>query len=284
MTVQQSLNLVGNDSNPSFKRYLQQVSGAVGTGQDLASAIAVDSRYFDGWTLSLIRLAEYSGALAEVFQRLAKSASQQQRQQRLYRSVTIAALVTIWSLLVMIAVIFNPNPYGPVRLRFWLHGLGLGLLLVGVSILVSRYPGRSLPRLAAQLPGLGKVVQARSLLYFSELALPLSCGVPILTALDLVRQRLPDPVMAANLASAIKAIRTGETLSRSLQGKLPPLALQMIRTGEETGNLDAALQRLAEYYDGELERSLRQLQGILRPLSILAMGGLVAALGVRAIP
>jgi type IV pilus assembly protein PilC len=59
--------------------------------------------------------------------------------------------------------------------------------------------------------------------------------------------------------------------------------MQMIRTGEETGNLDAAFHNLAEYYEGELERAIRQLEGVMRPLSILAMGGLVALLCIRAI-
>lgn len=283
MTVQHSLNLAANHGSPSFRRYLQQVSASVAAGQELAAALALDKRYFGGWTLSLIRLAEYSGALPEVFERLAKLAEQEQRRERLYRSLRISVWLAIWSLLVLGAVLFNPNPYGPLRLRFWLHGLGLGLLLFAVSILVSRYPGRSLQRIAAVIPGLDKVVQARSLLRFAELSLPLSCGVPFLTALDLVRDRVPDPVMVANLASAVRTIRTGQTLSSSLQGKFPPLALQMIRTGEETGNLDAAFQRLSEYYEGELERSLHQLQGIMRPLSILAIAGLVAVLAVRAI-
>jgi type II secretory pathway component PulF len=63
ITVQQSLTLAGKDGNPSFQRYLQQVSAAVGSSQDLASALALDRRYFDSWTISLIRLAEYSGSL-----------------------------------------------------------------------------------------------------------------------------------------------------------------------------------------------------------------------------
>lgn len=283
MSVQQSLNLLGNTGNPSFRRYLQKVKAAVGSGENLAAAIALDSRYFDGWTRSLIRLAEYSGALPKVFQRLAESALTQQRRARIYRSVWMSAIATVWSLLVVVAVIFNPNPYGLIRLRFWLHAFGLGLLLVGVSIVISRYPSRSLYKLAASFPILNKVVQAQSLLDFSELALPLSCGVPMLTAVDLVRDRILNPTMAANLGSAIKGLRTGGTLSRSLQGKIPPQALQMIHTGEETGHLDAALQRVSEYYDNELERALCKLQGIFRPLSILAVGGLVVALGIRAI-
>jgi type II secretory pathway component PulF len=133
------------------------------------------------------------------------------------------------------------------------------------------------------LPILGRLIQARSLLYLTQLQLPLSCGVSLLTALELVREHIPDFVMRANLSRAARKIRAGQTLSRSLQGKLPPIAMQMIITGEETGNLDTALQNIAQYYEGELERRLSVLQSRLRPLSLLAIASLVAVVGIRGI-
>jgi type II secretory pathway component PulF len=133
------------------------------------------------------------------------------------------------------------------------------------------------------LPILGKLIQARSLLDLAQLRLPLSCGVSILSAVELVREHIPDAVMKANLASSARQIRAGQTLSYSLEGKLPPIAMQMIRTGEETGNLDTALQNLAQYYEGELERGLRMLKSSLRTLSLLAIASLVAVVGIRGI-
>ncbi|MBD1838087.1 type II secretion system F family protein [Coleofasciculus sp. FACHB-64] len=283
ISVQQSLNLVERDRNSPFGRYLQTVSVAVDSGQDLASALTLDARYFDGWTISLIRLAEYSGSLAETFERLATAAEAKAKRQRLYRSVGIAAISLIWSLLVLAAALFKRNPQKLTHPGFWLCSFGLALLLVGVAVLNSRFPGRGLQRLAAQLPGLDKVMQARSLLYFTELSLPLSCGVTILAALELLRDRIPDPQMATHVAKAARQIRLGRSLTESLQTKLPPLAIQYIRTGEETGNLDAALRKLEQYYQSDLEKRLRQLEGILRPLSLLAIGGLVLLVAIRAI-
>lgn len=292
ISVQQSLNLVNQDRNSPFGRYLQTVSAAVDSGQDLASALALDARYFDGWTISLIRLAEYSGSLAEIFGRLATAAEAKAKRERLYRSVGISAIALIWSLLVLAAALFKRNPQKLTHPGFWLCSFGLAVLLVGITLLNSRFPGRGLQRLAAQLPGLDKVMQARSLLYFTELSLPLSCGVPILAALELLRgseavtllaHRIPDPQMATHLAKASRQIRLGRSLSESLQSKLPPLAIQYICTGEETGNLDAALRKLEQYYQSDLEKRLRQLEGILRPLSLLAIGGLVLLVAIRAI-
>ena len=89
--------------------------------------------------------------------------------------------------------------------------------------------------------------------------------------------------MAANLAYARNRVKKGATLRESLQGKLPAVAMGAIATGEETGRLDEALEKLAEYYQRELVESIGQLKGILVPVSIVAMGGVVGLLGYGAI-
>ncbi len=283
MTVQQSLNLVARDCAPSFQRYLHHISAAVEGGLDFASALAVDSRYFDGWTISLIRLAEYSGSLPQTCNQLATAAEARARWKRLYRSVRLSAIASVWSLLILTAVILNPSPKGFIKPEFWLRSLAIALLLLAISFLASRYFRRGSQPWVMNLPILGRLIQARSLLYLTQLQLPLSCGVSLLTALELVREHIPDFVMRANLSRAARKIRAGQTLSRSLQGKLPPIAMQMIITGEETGNLDTALQNIAQYYEGELERRLSVLQSRLRPLSLLAIASLVAVVGIRGI-
>lgn len=279
--------LKGLDSG--FNQDLRQVSLAIASGQDFASAIAQLSHktarygfYFDAWTVSLLRMAEYSGALVEMCQKLASAAESGQQHSRLYRSVEIAAITFLVSGVVLVAALSAKTANSLLQPKLWM----LVLLLVGIGILITqllhspRWRQWIYPFLF-KLPGVRRLVQAQSLLYFAELELPLSCGVPILTAVELVRDRIPDPEMAKNLAIAAEKIRSGETLSQSLQGRLPPLALQMIRTGEETGNLEPMLQKLAEYYATELEGKLRQLQGILRPLNILALGFVVALLGIQ---
>ena len=283
LTVQQSLNLAGKDCNLAFQHYLQQVSAAVESSIDIASALALDPRYFDGWTISLIRLADYSGSLPQTCEQLATAAEAQARRERLIRSVRLSTIAIVWSLLILVAAIFNRHPTGLVKPEFWLRSLAIALLLLGISFFASRYSSRSSQELVMNLPILGNLIQARSLLDLAQLRLPLSCGVPLLTALELMREHIPNWVMKANLARAVRKVRLGQTLSQSLQGKLPPIALQMIRTGEETGNLDAALHHLGDYYQGELERGLRTLETRLRPLCFGAIAALVAVVGVRSL-
>ncbi|MEQ9367490.1 MAG: type II secretion system F family protein [Coleofasciculus chthonoplastes F3-SA18-01] len=283
ISLQQSLTLVGNDLNPAVKRYLQKVSLAVGSGQDFATALTCERRYFNRWTISLIRLAEYSGSLPQTCQMLAEDAEVQARQERLYGSVKRSAIAIIWGFLVLTAAIFNPNATGIIKPEFWLRGLAIALLLWVMIILVSRFSSPFWLQLVRRLPIFGKIVQARSLLYLAKLRLPLSCGVSILTALDLLRDHIPDTIMKGKLSWARRRVRMGQPLSQSLQGKLPPTALQMISTGEESGTLDRTLETLAQHYDSELEQRLRSLQVSLRVLSLVVMGSLVAVVGVRGI-
>lgn len=277
-SVQQALSLAGQDLGASLQQCLRRASATVATGQDLATAFATCPHLLDSWTISLIRLAEYSGSLADLFQRLAIATQQQQRRQKLYRSVSLAAIAMVASLVLLIGVLLSRAASRP---NSWLLMVGLTIGLVAIVSILSRRSNASFQGWLASLPIIGSIMQARSLLYFSELALPLSCGVSLLSALELLRDRIPDMQLKKSLAIASRQVRAGQPLSRSLQGKLTPTALQMIRTGEETGNLEGMLQKLAEYSEAELERHLRQLQSILRPLSLVAMGGFVTVLGIQ---
>ncbi|MEP0870084.1 type II secretion system F family protein [Trichocoleus desertorum AS-A10] len=282
LPVQQSLTLAGRDCSAAFQRSLQQASTNVAQGQDLATAMTLTPAVWSPWTLALIQMAEYSGSLAATCRKLAIAAEQQQRRTRLYRSVTFIGLATVISLLLLLVVVLQGSGNSLGQPGFWVTA-GLLLALLGGSAYVvgTRPLDAGLYRLLVQLPVLKPLLEAQSMLYFTELELPLSCGVPLLSALELIRDRILNPELAKNLTIASQQIARGQTISRSLQGKIPAIALQMIRTGEETGNLDAMLQKLAAYYEGELELKLRQLQGVLRPLSLLAGGAFVLVLGMQ---
>lgn len=282
MSVQHSVTLAGQDCHASFQQHLQSVSVAVSAGQDFASTLAL-GRYFDRWTISLLRLAEYSGCLPQTCRQLALMFEAKIKRERLYRSARWSAIAIIWSLLIVIAVIFNRSPSGFIKPEFWLRSLAIGLLLVGISSAVSRYPRWGAQVWLRHLPVVGQLIQAHTLLDLAQLRLPLSCGISILTAVELLQEHMSDPVMRANLASAKRHLRIGQPLSHALQGKVPPLVIQILRTGEETGNLDTALEHLAEHYEREIEWRLNLLQASLRPLSLIALGSLVAAVGVRGI-
>ena len=272
LSVGQSLSLAGRDLSSSFQSYLQKASISV-RSQNLASALSQPPRYFDTWTLGLLEAAEYSGALSVACRKIAIAHERQHKRQRLYNAVKLALIATIWSLFLLVTALIAGNATVLLQPGFWLLAIGLLVVLIVAFSFPGIHP-------LTQVPIVGKIIQTRSMLYFSELELPLSCGISLATSLELLQKYVPDPVMAGKMAIATERVLAGQPLSKSLQGRLPAIALQMLRTGEETGNLDAALQNIGKYYEDELERQLLQLKSILIPLSIIAVGALVALIGI----
>jgi type II secretory pathway component PulF len=269
LTVQQSLTLVGKESYPQLSRYLNKMIAVTARGADLASALALASRYFDRWTIGLIQMGESQGMLPEVCYRIAEIEEQQARHQKLYRSVTIAAITTAISLTLLVLTLC------------YLSGLsGQGwFFVVGILAIM----GLAIPKLLPRLPLVRKISTARMMLYLGELRLPLSCGMSLLAGLELIRSHIPKSEMKATITIALGQIPAEKTLSQSLEGRLPAVALQMLRTGEATGRLDLALQKLTNYYEEELEETLRRLQTILVPATIIIAGTIVLLLALQSL-
>lgn len=277
MSLQHSLTLAAQHTRPDFQRYLQQVTSALQSGENFSSALTItkSSYQFDGWILSLIKLGEYSGNLAEVCSLLSQDFLEQMVRDRIYNSIRFSSLTTLWCLLVLLAAIFQGHHL--LTFGFWLFWLFWGLILFLLSFQFGGYFSAQLKFISV----VAKIQEAQTMINFSLLSIPLACSIPVLTGLDLLRSRFPQRDMIQVLAYASKKVTQGYPLSVSLQGNLPAIARQMIITGEETGHLDTALQKIQSYYTQELERCLKQLQGVLRPVSILAMGGIVLITAMR---
>jgi type IV pilus assembly protein PilC len=268
-TVPDSLERMINESYGRLERPLSQVSVAATLGEDLASALAHAPRCFDQWTIRLIQVAQDTGNLPETCQHLATAAQQQEQNKKLFRSVLVVAWTTFFFILLLGIVLMYSS-------HFVLGSLTLIAILLIVLAMIT-------PQAANRFPLVSQILMARSMLQFTELELPLRYGIPILTAIELVRDHIPKSDMSASLTIALGQIPAGKTLAQSLEGRLPVVALRMIHTGEETGHLKLAVQKLAVYYQKELEQKLQLTQRLLIPISLLAAGAVIMVLGVQAI-
>ncbi|MEO1349633.1 MAG: type II secretion system F family protein [Cyanobacteria bacterium J06635_15] len=232
--------------------------------------------------MGLLNLGETSGALIEVSQRLGHQCEVYRRRARLYGSVlvsfgVIGGVVVIvlgaW-LIGGLAALNSPVVWG-------LAGALAIALLFQTQVPLQINLGDRGHTWLRQIPVFQTVIEARSLTQLAELAIPIRCGLPMPQALALVVPRLADPQLARVISQSIRQVDRGESLSGCLQGTIPPTAVQMIRTGEETGQLDTLLDKLGEHYEGDLERNLRQLEGMARPLALLAVGVLIGLIGVQ---
>ena len=105
----------------------------------------------------------------------------------------------------------------------------------------------------------------------------LSSGVPIMQSLEIVGKASGNEVIAATVTRIRDSIREGESIASPLgaSGMFPPMVTQMVAVGEETGNLDAMLSKIADFYDTEVDYLLSSLTSMLEPIMIVGMGGIV---------
>ncbi|NES46881.1 type II secretion system F family protein, partial [Moorena sp. SIO2C4] len=105
-------------------------------------------------------------------------------------------------------------------------------------------------------------------------------GVPILNSLDIVRDTAGNQVISNAINSAKNEIQQGGMISLALQREniFPPLAIQMISIGEETGELDSMVMKVADFYEDEVEQAVKALTSILEPIMIVVLGGMVGVI------
>jgi len=244
--IQQALSMAGRDCSKELQKALQIASQYVATGQGLAESLKLASSRFDRWTLSLIYAAEESGALPETCDRLANNFEIQIRRRRLYRSVAFFCLLLMLGSCVFIFALMQRSLHFLWLPRFWIWLLVVSLAFWGLLRWTNaQHQGQALLRSLSRLPIITPIVEARSMIYLSELAIALQSGLSLLQGLDLLQRRIPDPVLVTT-----QQVKQGHTLSQGLAGKVPLVAFQMVRVGEETGDLGRSLQKMGEYYDG----------------------------------
>jgi general secretion pathway protein F len=163
---------------------------------------------------------------------------------------------------------------------YWWLLIGGG---IAAAILVTRWYRTEEGRQRAddwmlKVPGLGGMFLMVSISRFSStLATLMLSGVPLLTAMSIVRNIVSNVVLKDVISTAHIAVREGQPMSVPLKqsGRFPPMVVHMISVGERTGELSPMLNRVATTYEGQVNRKLATLTALLEPLMILVMGGIV---------
>lgn len=271
LSLTQSLSLA-SDGRPrsALGQLSQRLGQGVNQGQTLGEALAQEQPApFSPWVMALLGMAEYSGALDVLSRRLVAMLETQKRHDALQRSALQSLLLCVAGLAALVATLGRWN--------FALTGLWI-LALVGGALAVMVLPGCHGVRL--KLPVLKGILQSRALAYLGQLSLPLACGVPIGKALELILPHIPDPTLQGMVKTCRAGVDRGKTLTEVFEGRLPPTAVQYVRTGEASGELEEMLARLGLFYGEQLEGRLQRAIGVLRPLSLLGGGAIVLSLGL----
>lgn len=291
-------------SHAGLRRVIQRVAADIEAGNSLSEALAQHPQAFSNLTVQVIQVAERGGVLddslrliAEEIERRLEITGKVRRALAYPASIMAIGLVVVLFVLAYVipefAGVFQdqevPLPL-PTRMvvgvaNFLAHFWWLCILvLVAIGFLVSasiRTPrGRLVwDHVKLRLPLVGDLLTKASILRFAQtLGTLLRGGVPILVSLKLVQEHAENSVLAAELAQVYSAVDQGHRLEVPLrQCKVfPPTAVDVIAVGEEAGQLDTVLFKLAQMYKDDVDHSISVFSSILEPLLLFVMGLFVA--------
>jgi type II secretory pathway component PulF len=268
-------------------------------GRGLSDAMSRQPRVFSDLYVNMVKAGEQSGSLVEVLRRMATHFSQYAEVQGKFLTAMVyplmvcivGALLGLFFIYVMLPQFitmfqgFNVELPLPTRILisigyifthlWWL----LILLVLAFAALFKRFKStqegqRKLDIWKMNAPIFGKVIKLNLFAQFSRtLATLLENGVPVLTALQITEQVIPNTLLKEAIARTREQVTDGKTIAQPLaQSKLfPQLMVDLVKIGEETGDVPGALANLADTYEGELQISLRLMTTLIEPLLIVVM-------------
>ena len=305
MPLDRSLSILADLSERAeMKRIVADVLQSVQRGKSLAEALAQHPKVFPPLYVNMVKAGEIGGVLDHVLQRLTDYLERADELRDEVRSAMVYPLILLITAFVSVTILLTyvlPK-FGSIFAQagqslpftarmllgvseamrsYWWIGL---LVIAGTSVGVVHYirtPAGRLrwDQLKLRIVLLGELTRKIAVARFARtLGTLLRSGVPMLQALDIVREVSGNLVLAAAIEEVKVGVRGGSGVAAPLNhsGVFPPLALQMISVGEETGKLDEMLVQIADYFDKEVRSQVRRLTSLLEP-ALLLVGGVVVA-------
>ena len=284
----------------------RELKQEVTEGRSLSDAMVRQPRIFSDLYVNMVRAGESSGSLVPVLRRMATHFQQFAEVQAKFKSamiypvmvIAVGILLVVFFMTVMMPKfieIFNGfNIQLPLPTRFLIGVSGMftsywwlmGLTVIALVILFKRFQSsaagaRKLDEWRMKLPVFGNVVQINLFGQFARtLGTLLQNGVPVLSALKITEQVMSNSLIREAIAKTREAVTDGKTLAQPLaQSKLfPQLMVDLVRIGEETGDVPGALNNLADTYETELQIALRVMSDLIGPVLIIVMAVVVGFL------
>ncbi len=286
-----------------FKQILSQIKDSIEAGGSLASALAQYPETFSSVYVNMVGSGESSGTLELVLERLAEISEKQQALTNRIRSAmaypvlmffigVIVLFVLLTYIVPSITSIFaDMGQQLPAPTRFliatsnilksgwWAILIVLVALGLGVREIKKTEKGRyAFDRIALSLPGVGGLVTKLAVGRFARtLGTLLDNGVPLLGALGIVKNIVGNRLISEAIAQAAEEVEKGKGLGRALEAShlFPNLSIQMILVGEQSGELETMLGKIADVYENEVESAVAAMTALLEPAIILFMGVIV---------
>ncbi|HHP7229261.1 MAG TPA: type II secretion system F family protein [Xenococcaceae cyanobacterium] len=293
--------------NPKMKKALLAISGEVQQGTSLSEAMAKHPECFDDLYVNMVEAGEAGGVLDEVLERLSKLLEDIAKLQNQIKSamtypltVGFFAVVAFLGMTIFLIPVFSGifDSLGAElpaltkfmvwlsdTLRSWRAIIPIAII-IGLSFAFKTYyqtpVGRlQIDALMLKMPLMGDLNQKSAVARFCRVFGVLTrSGVPVLNCFDIVCNTIGNKVIVNAILSAKRDIQQGGMISLAIQKEnvFPPLAIQMISIGEETGELDSMMSKVADFYEDEVEQAVKALTSMLEPLMMVGIAVMVGTI------
>jgi general secretion pathway protein F len=302
--------LISQITNPLFKKIVAQIKESVNEGNSLAYALSSHHRIFSSVYVNMVRAGEASGSLDVVLDRLADLGEHQQALRGRFKAAlaypvfmlfigTLILFFLITFIVPNITQIFREmhqtlpiptvvliNVSNFLKSFWWLILLAIAAGIVIIRQLKNTPKGRYVwDEVKLRIPVLGPINNKMAVARFGRtLGSLLKAGVPLISALQIVRNIVNNAIIADVIDNTVEEIQAGKSLANPLAQSrwFPSIVVQMISVGEQSGELEAMLSKIADTYDRDVESQIMAMTSMLEPVMILVMG-LIVGFIVRSI-
>ncbi|MBZ0263445.1 type II secretion system F family protein [bacterium] len=304
LTIERSIaNLMNEEKNPTFKKVLAQVATDLKGGKNLSEALEQHPGVFDNLYVALVGAGEISGSLHVVLEQLAKYLeSLADTRRKVISALSYPTFVVIFMIGIMSALLIGVVPkfadiyanFGaelPIQTRLLVAtstlisenlivfvGLSLLILFLGWILTLTERGGLIWDAFRLRFPVLGPLHRDTMMNRFAKtFGILMGAGVPVLEALTHTQRVVGNRVVEKALTNAKAMIRDGFAISVAMKktGAFPSTLIQLMATGEETGEMDQLLERASYFYEKQVEAVVERLTGLIQPIMIMMLGLMV---------
>lgn len=292
----------GSD-NPTFGETIQAVKTSIESGNNLSDSLRKHPKVWNNLYCNLVEAGEAGGILDTILQRIAAYIEKAQALKKkvkgamVYPSAIVFIAFSVVAFLMvfvipMFATMFEgggqelPGPTAIVMhvsnffTEFWYLIIGgpIAFFFIFKKVYATNRGSIEIDRLALKVPVVGDLIRKVSVAKFTRtLGTLLSSGVPLLEGMDICARTSGNRIIEFAILNTIEAIKEGETIAAPLarEGVFPSMVIQMIDVGESAGALDSMLNKIADFYDEEVDTAVDALTALLEPALMVFLGVVV---------
>jgi type IV pilus assembly protein PilC len=299
--------LAGQQENITFQKILNGVRGSVEGGATLSASMKQFEKVFDPLYYNMVEAGETGGILDTILQRLSSYIEKNVKLKRAVQSAMIypaavlgiaggVIILLLWKVVPIFTQLFNGLGVDlplPTRIVIMLsnfvgsiYGLIIAMFFAGAVFALKSWYGTPQGRMAIdsiilKIPLIGPLMRKIAVARFTRtLGTLISSGVPILEGLDITARTSGNAVVERAITQTRKAVEAGRSLVDPLKdtGVFPGMVTQMIGVGEQTGAMDAMLQKIADFYEDEVDAAVKDLLTAMEPIMIVVLGVVVGGI------